>query len=199
MAIVDTIRHPVGPLPLWGWVAIGAGAFLVYRVTHGGSSSSGGDVTNGGIQGVPGATGPQGIPGVQGDIGPQGLPGEPGIPGIPGLPGAQGAAGAPGAQGAPGTFSATLTKITNILYDWFQKSAQTESYANYLYTRISTGHATATEKANYAKLTSPTISSTPYVTFNGVKYYQRAYVNKQIDTYQQALVDQRLPPTAAAA
>lgn len=38
MALTDTLTRPVGPLPLWGWGAVGVGGFLVYRVVRGGTS-----------------------------------------------------------------------------------------------------------------------------------------------------------------
>jgi len=45
MALTDTIRQPVGPLPLWGWLVVGAGGFMVFKVVRGSSSSSGGSTS----------------------------------------------------------------------------------------------------------------------------------------------------------
>lgn len=44
MGVGETLTRPVGPLPVWGWAAVGVGGFVVYRVVRGGiggSSSSG--------------------------------------------------------------------------------------------------------------------------------------------------------------
>lgn len=40
MALTDTLRRPVGPLPAWGWGVVIVGAYVVYTFLHRGSSGS---------------------------------------------------------------------------------------------------------------------------------------------------------------
>lgn len=51
MDVKETITHKVGPLPLWMYVVLGAGAILVLKIASGGGSSNSG---NSGVSYPPG-------------------------------------------------------------------------------------------------------------------------------------------------
>jgi len=110
----EAVTRKLGPFPVWMWAIIIAGSYLVWKLVHGGGSSTTTYIPVG-TGSVGGSTGTD--TGTGSNIGEQGPAGE------TGAQGPAGAAGAQGAQGKPGVFPSAifqtytnlLTKLTNLI------------------------------------------------------------------------------------
>lgn len=161
------ISRKFGPLPLWGWAVVVAGAVLVSRKLGGGGATA--------------PTGGQSFPG------PAIVPSE-GEPGAKGDPGATGATGPKGDSTVP---KAGYTSLLQQITDWFQQLERSTRLEFQLRDNLRKSGTTATQRAAWTaalnKVTGKTTVAGGKFTYSGSTYYQETFINKTINDLQAKL------------